>query len=174
MASRAAQPRSVVSLCRLLVPLLFASCLEIAPSESADAGSGDARSKDDAPEAAAAAAGSNCRHDPVSGVVLCMGIGLCPGLAVDPDLYPDCGFRAPSSSIDIECVCGDLLCPVGTALDCVQAQELLALQSEISTCTQSSEGRCAPRSAVKPGNGCDGSCAGDCAGDPTCLALCGC
>ena len=107
--------------------------------------------------------------------MLCTSLDQCPGLAVDHDLYPDCGFRAPSTTIDLECVCGDFLCPVGAVLNCAQAKMLLGDQSEVIACVQQSEGRCAPRTAPKPGStSCDSNCRDACAGDINCRKLCGC
>ena len=107
-------------------------------------------------------------------MVLCTSISLCPGVAVDHDVYPNCGFRLPSSSIDLECVCDNVLCPVGSALNCNQAWDLLDSQSELAVCTQSNEGRCAMLAASNPSRSCDRACAADCAGDPLCFRLCGC
>jgi hypothetical protein len=109
-------------------------------------------------------------------VKLCTSIDQCLGLAVDHDVFPDCGFRVPSTSIVLECVCDDFLCPVGTALNCAQAQTLLADQTQLVTCQQENEGRCAPRTTLtkKGGTSCDTTCAEACAGDFNCRGLCGC
>jgi hypothetical protein len=161
----------------LCLPFLT-GCLQIGPSSDADAGA-PAPGASSAPGDAAAVddrmGGSNCALDSISGVTLCTSVAVCPGLAVDHDVYPDCGFRVPSSSIDLECVCGDFLCPIGAALGCGQAKDLLDSHSELDTCIQASDGRCAPRSAPKMGgSSCDHACADVCAGDPGCLQLCGC
>lgn len=89
-----------------------------------------------------------CVVDPLSHATLCRAIAICPGLAIDPDRFPDCGFRTGSGLIDIECVCDDYLCPLGTTLTCAQARDLLASQFQLLACTQVSEGRCAPRRIV--------------------------
>ena len=154
------------------------SCLQIGTSADADAGAGAAGSA--APgvdaESAVLTGGSGCATDSVSGTKLCSGFDQCPGLAVDHDVYPDCGFRVPSTTIDLECVCGDFLCPVGAVLNCAQAKMLLSEQSEVVTCIQQNEGRCAPRSTKsKPTTtSCDSICADACAGDINCRKLCGC
>ena len=82
----------------------------------------------------------------MSGITLCTSIAACPGLVVDHDLYPDCGFRVPTNSIDLECVCDDFLCPVGAALTCAQAKSLLQAHSALAVCVSQNEGRCAARS----------------------------
>lgn len=119
--------------------------------------------------------GSGCAVNTVSGTILCTSLDQCPGLAIDHDVFPECGFRVPSTSIDVECICGDFLCPVGAALSCAQAQELLMDQSEVVTCVQQNEGRCAPLIMSKVGeSSCDKTCAQACAGDINCRGLCGC
>jgi hypothetical protein len=154
--------------------LLPASCLQIGSSSDVDAGAGSV-SVGDAQAEATPTGGSGCAMDLVSGATLCTSFDQCPGLAVDHDLYPDCGFRAPSTTIDLECVCGDFLCPVGAVLNCAQAKMLLADQSEVTTCVQQSEGRCAARSTSnKADASCDSNCAQACAGDINCRKLCGC
>jgi hypothetical protein len=163
-------------LLRILPLISVTSCLQIGTSADSDAGAGAA----DAGLTGEAAAspltgGSGCATDSVSGSMLCTSFDQCPGLAIDHDVYPDCGFRVPSTSIDVECVCGDFLCPVGAVLNCTQAKALLDDQSEMAACVQQSEGRCAPRAAAKQGSmTCDTNCADACAGDINCRKLCGC
>jgi hypothetical protein len=122
--------------------------------------------------------GTGCALDSLSGVTLCETISLCPSLTVDPDALPGCGFRIPSTSIELVCVCDDYLCPVGTSLTCTEAKQLLAGQSSLTVCTQLSEGRCASRaptaSPAAVSSSCDRSCADSCVGAPACLGLCGC
>ena len=89
-----------------------------------------------------------CVVDPLSHATLCRAIALCPGLAIDPDQFPDCGFRTGTGLIDIECVCDNYLCPLGTTLTCAQARDLLASQFQLLACAQVSEGRCALRRVV--------------------------
>ena len=113
-----------------------------------------------------------CVVDPLSHATLCRGIALCPGLAIDPDRFPDCGFRTGAGLIDIECVCDNYLCPLGTTLTCAQARDLLASQFQIFACTQVSEGRCAPRRIGA--TSCDEMCWAACADAPGCQRDCGC
>jgi hypothetical protein len=152
--------------------LLLTSCLQIGPPGGADAGSRATRPTG-AQDGASANTGSDC-VDFGSGAVLCTNVSACQGIAVDHDLYPNCGFRVPSSSIDLECVCNNSLCPMGSALSCTQARDLLASQSEIAVCMQASEGRCAALPAHTTGQSCDRSCASSCVSDPLCLKMCGC
>jgi hypothetical protein len=161
----------------LSAALCLSSCLQIGTSDnsSPDAAAGAAGTSSPAADAQVPSGGTGCAVDSVSGATLCTTIDQCPGLAVDHDLYPECGFRAPSTTIDLECVCGDFLCPVGAVLNCAQAQTLLADQSEIITCQQQNEGRCAPRTTSKPSKAsCDSICAEACTGDINCRKLCGC
>jgi hypothetical protein len=164
---------------RALLPLsaiCLTSCLQIGTTGDTDAGAGAAGNAALTTDAAVTpSGGSGCATDSVSGAMLCTAFDQCPGLVIDHDVYPDCGFRVPSTSIDVECVCGDFLCPVGAVLNCGQAKVLLSEQSEVATCVQQNEGRCAPRATPKPGSmTCDTNCADACAGDINCRKLCGC
>jgi hypothetical protein len=161
-----------------VVPLFLASfsCLQLGAPETNDAGAPPPGSSRSADAQDVAPQGSDCAVDSISGVTLCTRIALCPGVSVDHDAYPNCGFRASAGSIEVDCVCGDFLCPIGISIDCAQAARLLAAQSEAIACTQVSEERCAPRNKAPPaGNpSCDKNCAAGCAADPGCLRLCGC
>jgi hypothetical protein len=127
--------------------------------------------------------GSACLQDPQSGVVLCEQINLCPGVVVDPGLYPNCGFRPNAgSTLDLECMCGQSLCPIGVAASCASAEQLLEAQSSLVVCLQENEGRC----VSLPAGGTSGSgaaspcppagqtCAEQCGGTPACFQACGC
>jgi hypothetical protein len=161
-----------------VVPALFlTSCIQLGTSGDPDAGAGAAGGAAFASDAPAVmlSGGSGCAIDSASGASLCTTFDGCPGVAVDHDVYPDCGFRVPSTTIDLECVCGDFLCPVGAVLNCGQATVLLAEQSEVAACVQQNEGRGAPRSSSKPDSStCDRNCADSCSGDINCRKLCGC
>ncbi len=126
--------------------LVLASCLDfsLGGKGSADAGPhpDGAAPKTDAgtPEGGS---GINCGADPQTGNVLCLGLSSCPGLIVDQNNYPGCGFRVTGgTTIDIECACSGYLCPLGVATSCTQAKSLLASQTYAGVCVQVSEGRC--------------------------------
>jgi hypothetical protein len=161
--------------------LILASCLHLDLPNGADGGADAAKTSDaavtsDVKGSDKGAGGDfGCVVDPLSRVTVCTAIGLCPGLSVDHDRFPNCGFRAGTGLIDVQCFCDNWLCPLGATLTCGQARELLATQFELTACSQVSEGRCAARSVVPPtGTSCDKNCAATCAGDPGCLRLCGC
>jgi hypothetical protein len=166
--------RSALLCLALLVP---SACLELTldPANSGSSAT-SASSPADAGDAARAVSGTGCAVDSVSNVTLCTSIDPCPGVVIDHDVYPDCGFRVPALSIDVLCVCGDSLCSMGTALSCAQIQAMLTQGSELAVCTQENEGRCAARGPVKPASSgsCDRTCASECAGNPGCFRLCGC
>ena len=156
----------------LVFALGLSACLQIGPSSNTTATS---TAPTDAGTSSTPSTGTGCGTDVISGVTLCSATSLCLGLVVDRDLYADCGFRVPSTSIDLECICGDYyLCSIGTALNCAQAQTLLASQSELLTCSQVGDDRCALRAPSKPATNCDHTCLSGCAGDPGCVTLCGC
>lgn len=153
----------------------------IGPLDGGDAGSDAGKASDagTATDAKAsdveAGADRGCVVDPLSRMTVCTVIGLCPTLAVDHDRFPNCGFRAGTGTIDLVCFCDNYVCPLGLALTCGQARDVLATQYEITACSQVSELRCAVRSATPPTNpSCDKNCAAMCAGDPGCIRLCGC
>jgi hypothetical protein len=111
-------------------------------------------------------------------VTLCTAISTCPGISVDHDVYPDCGFRIQGTVLDLECLCSGSICPIGVPATCAQAQQLLAQQTQVAVCTQVSEDRCTGVSGGPTsdagGGGCDQTCASQCAGDPGCIKICGC
>jgi hypothetical protein len=159
------------------------ACLQIGPpgsdtgTSTSTPGGGTEISKDAGSSISVTSTNAvGCGTDSSSSVVLCKGVSACSGLRLDSEIYPDCGFRVPSSSIDLECVCGEALCPIGTALDCTQAANLLASQSEYLVCLQQIEGRCAALAPTKPAksSSCNQTCLAECAGNAGCAALCGC
>jgi hypothetical protein len=154
---------------------------------SLDGGGGDAGAAGTTSSASTAAAdagakGVDCITEPETGATICTGISTCPGLAVDHDVFPHCGFRPGGTVLDLECACGAALCPIGVATTCEQAKTFLGNQTEPGVCTQVAEDRCTTKSpnatnpspATSAPSTCDKNCASDCAGSPGCLQLCGC
>lgn len=131
--------------------------------------------------AAASGQGSNCGTDPETGVTLCLGNSVCPGLTIDTEVFPDCGFRVNGSAVDIECSCSGMICPLG-ASSCADAQAKLANSNYGVVCSQVSAGTCAQgtptgttsTSTSGGGGSCDTTCRDECAGEPTCIVACGC
>jgi hypothetical protein len=142
------------------------------------------------------AAGTNCGADPTTGTVLCLGVASCPSLAFDPTAWPSCGFRTTGgTTLDLECLCGTSLCPIGVATTCGQASEILSNQTQLMVCEQVSEQRCVSvgtPAASSGGQGSQGSqgsqgtvdagspstcnqtCLVGCGTAPDCLTTCGC
>jgi hypothetical protein len=156
-----------------LLLLLPVSCVQptFASDDAGAAGSDGADASE--PEEVT---GLDCVTDTTSRVTLCTSISSCDGLAVDHDAFPNCGFRVGGSTIDLQCLCADALCPMGTSLSCAQARQLLADSTETLVCAQQNDGRCAARSVTEPvpTSSCDRSCAEECVNSPACLELCGC
>ncbi|MFO0668252.1 MAG: hypothetical protein U0235_01320 [Polyangiaceae bacterium] len=141
--------------------------------------SGASSSASTAGGADAGAKGIDCITEGQTGATLCTGISTCPGLAVDHDVFPNCGFRPGGTVLDLECACQTSLCPLGVAKTCDDVKKLLAAQNETTVCTQIGEGRCtgggAPATASTATHpNCDKQCASECAGAPGCIAMCGC
>lgn len=123
--------------------------------------------------------GSACVDDPQTQVTLCEETSLCPGVVVDPGALPNCGFQLhPGSVLDLECLCGSALCPIGVPQTCAQATQLLASQTSVIVCEQVSNGNCiervAPAADAGAPSSCDRQCQSECAGEPDCVQLCGC
>ena len=178
-------PRSP-SVLVIAVPLFLAGCLQTGVGTgTGTGGAGQAdtdAAADSAPDATGSAQpmGAGCVEDPQTGIVLCQQISLCPGVVVDPGLYPSCGFRLNGgSALDLECMCEDSLCPIGVATSCASAEQLLEAQSSLVVCLQENEGRCVSLaggggSAGNPEGSACASCAQQCGGTPACFQACGC
>ena len=145
-------------------------------SGGGDAGSSSGTASD------GGAQGVDCIVEATTGATLCTGNSSCGSLAVDHDVYPDCGFRVVGQNVtlDIECACtGGMLCPVGVASSCSEASTMLQNQSESVVCAQVSEGRCSAGTGTASSGGaaqnnCNANCEAKCAGAPACIASCGC
>ena len=131
------------------------------------------------------ATGTGCGPDPLTGTVLCTGVTGCPGLTIDPSAWPSCGFRdTGGTSLDLECLCGDSLCPIGVATSCDQAATLLTQQNQLMVCEQVAEQRCVKVTIpAMTGSGqdaggvpstCNQTCIEGCGTADDCLQLCGC
>ena len=170
-----------------LALLVCSACVDVGfgQKSGADAGASSASGSSSDPNASggadAGAQGVDCITEQATSATICTGISLCPGLVVDHDVYPDCGFRVKGNVLDLECACGSDVCPIGVPQTCTQAQSMLSSQSEGTVCAQVAEGRCtpgtpAPSSGGTTGGGstCDKACEGECGGDPSCIQSCGC
>jgi hypothetical protein len=158
----------------LALPLVCPGCLGLNTSAGSDGGASMTSSD---PGTTAAATGTNCATDITGQVQLCEAIDLCPGVVVDPGVFPNCGYRLDgASTLDIECVCGGSLCPVGAPQTCAQVSQLLGGQSGLVVCEQVDEGRCVQLGPVDAGtqSTCTAQCQTECAGEPDCLTACGC
>ncbi len=166
---------------RLLCGLALASlagCVQLGQASDSGAADADAGTGIGGTDngAGRAATGTSCGADPSSGISLCLGSSSCPGVKVDPDQFPGCGYRISGTTIDLECVCGDALCPMGSGASCLDAKALLADQSALGVCATVAEGRCETieTHAVSSPSTCDKDCRSRCSGDPNCFTLCGC
>jgi hypothetical protein len=170
--------------CATVLSLAAISCGILPQQGDGDAGATDAgptatAAADGAPIVSGMPMGAGCGQEQTTGVTLCRAMSLCPSLTVDPDAFPDCGFRVSGDIIDLECACNGSLCPMGTATTCSDAAQLMQTQSELAVCAQVSEGRCSggvpmPTPSSTAPSGCDATCRDMCAGDPSCYKICGC
>lgn len=157
-----------------VLSLLLVACIgiDVTPKDAGATSSEDAGAVADA-----GIVGGDCIA--LGGATLCTATSMCPNVLVDHDVYPHCGFRIRGSVVDIQCLCDDMLCPLGSPSTCSNASEMLEAQSESTVCAQVNEGRCAAAtttggSSSSGSSTCDKSCAAECANDPSCLNLCGC
>jgi hypothetical protein len=170
----------------LAIALPLPGCLALSTGSGTDTGSssssgGGSITNSSSSGGGGATKGTNCTTDPQSGITLCEQIANCPGVDVDPGAFPSCGFRLKGSSIyDLECGCGDSLCPIGAPTSCATAQQLLDQNaSSLNVCEQVSGGTCVPidgdgGAGSTSNSSCNTSCESQCAGDPNCIQLCGC
>jgi hypothetical protein len=164
-----------------LAPVLLAlaatpACLQLSTGTGTDAGTASTPTTG-VVTSTVTPTGAGCTEDAVTQVTLCEFISACPSVDVDQGAFPGCGFRIKSGSaaLDIECLCGTDLCPVGVPSTCADATQLLSQQSSITVCEQSDEGRCVSLTTTTgTSSTCDKNCESGCAGDPSCIQFCGC
>lgn len=176
MLKAAIDPRGMGPLLVVLFAAANLACLQLDTGTDAgtDAGGGTVSTSAGSPTGTPQGAG--CSPVLQTQASLCEQISTCPGVDVDPGVFPDCGFRIQSgSTLDLECLCNTALCPVGVATSCAEAAQLLAAQNEFSVCEQEAEGRCVEQGTpTTTSSSCDKTCESECAGDPSCIQLCGC
>jgi hypothetical protein len=157
---------------------LVSGCLQIGTGTGSQSGDAGSRSGSTT-SAEAGPMGAGCVEDPEAQVTLCAAIDTCPNVVVDPDVYPDCGFRLhDGTTLDLECLCSGALCPIGIPTTCDDAARLLDAQSSLLVCQQVAEGRCVAIAGAGADAGSSNSpcsaCAAQCGGSPSCFQACGC
>ena len=160
-----------------LLMVSVSACLQIGTGSDGAAGSGGAGTAGAVGSSSSAPyTGTNCGVDPSSGISLCLGLSSCPSVRVDPDQFPDCGYRISGTTIDLECLCGDSLCPMGSAASCLDAKALLSEESAQGVCAGIADGLCqvVKQTSTNTSATCDKNCRAQCSGDPGCILLCGC
>jgi hypothetical protein len=168
-------------LCGLLAAL---GCHACQPPDQSGTGSGSAATSDAGAGTDAAVAGTGCGAEQQSGLQLCSATAKCPGVTVDTQAMPNCGFRIIGTAVDLVCVCGTQVCPMGIFSTCAEATHLLTQQTPSTVCVQVSEGRCSeasPTAAASPTSssssapsGCDRECLQQCGGGSGCASVCNC
>jgi hypothetical protein len=165
----------------LLVLAPLSACLQVGlPGDSSGGSSTAGAAGTTLDGGLTTATGMDCAVDPGSGITLCLGTSSCPTVLVDPDQMPGCGFRISGNVIDLECLCNDSLCPVGSAASCDDAKALIADQTSQGVCAEIAEGTCtvvsqaATSTSSDTSSSCDKDCRDRCSGDPGCITLCGC
>lgn len=158
--------------------LLVSGCAILQALEGGG-GTGGSSSGSGAGGGSSSAQGINCGTDPDTSATLCLGSSVCPGLVVDSEVFPGCGYRVKGNTVDIECSCGGFLCPLG-ATSCADAKQKLTDENYGVVCSQVGAGACvegtpaASSTSSSSGGSCDTACRNDCAGEPTCIQACGC
>lgn len=156
------------------------------PTSSHDAGTTTIPVAGDSGTLGRSVTGTGCGKDPTTGVTLCTGTDTCPGVTVDPSVYPECGFYISGAVAYLACLCSGYLCPLGQPATCNEAAALLESSNEGSVCGEASNNQCTALSSgtgatgsdggsdTGSGSGCDKACEAMCAGEPDCITLCNC
>jgi hypothetical protein len=172
----------------LVSALPLTACLQLSTGDGTDGGTSVAYSSSSGAASTASSSGSGtatsgtgCVTDPQSGITLCEFLSNCPSVDVDQGAFPGCGFRLRGPSLyDLECGCGESLCPIGAPTSCATALQLLDQEgSSLEVCQQVSDGTCLPLAgdggaSSTTSSSCDKQCESECGGDPDCFQLCGC
>lgn len=160
--------------------LALVACVDLTAGQGGGGPSASEPDADGGLESGVALQGAGCGADAITGVTLCLAVSICPNDIIDSELWPGCGFRMTPSGFDLQCVCDNQVCPIGTPLTCEQIAPLLAAQTQLGVCASASEGRCVTPAAsggtpgaVSP-SGCNKACAQQCYGENGCLEQCGC
>jgi hypothetical protein len=119
------------------------------------------------------ALGSGCT--PItSSYNICTMISTCPGLQIDTNRFPECGFSVHGSALDPECLCYGSMCPMGTPQTCDDMQTLLSNVTIESVCAEYQAGHCQSEGSI---GGVDTDCQlckANCNGNQACIQNCGC
>ena len=76
-----------------LVMVLAQACLVPKGAGGDAGGTGSGGAGGGAGDGGLPVTGSGCVQDPVTNVPLCAAVSSCPDVAVDPEAFPNCGFR---------------------------------------------------------------------------------
>jgi hypothetical protein len=160
-----------------VVQLLAPACVIPDISTGADAGSSSAASssnEDAGASGAATAEGASCTQ--VSSTIsLCLYISSCPNLILNPQVFPNCGFRIHGDAIDPECLCGNTICPIGQPTSCAEAAaDSSGDVTYDSVCEQSVEGHCTSLGGGSSTSSACQTCVQNCDNVPACIDACGC
>jgi hypothetical protein len=126
--------------------------------------------------APAAATGTSCTQINAT-TSLCQTISTCPGLTLNAQVFPQCGFRIHGTAIDPECYCqNEYLCPIGSPTTCAEAAtESTGDVNYDSVCEESvQQGRCTDLGAGATTSAACASCVQACDNVPACVEACGC
>lgn len=171
--------RSTLPIASALFALWPAACVDISAGKGGEAAELQSDTTDGGLEGGYVLEGAGCGTDGITGVTLCLAVSTCPEQVIDKDLWPGCGYRLGPAGFDMQCVCDDELCPIGTPLTCEHIAALLESQSQIGVCASRAEGRCVRPGGTGSGGGssagtCNKECAKVCGGENGCLEQCGC
>lgn len=169
------------------MPLVVAGCIQDLGTDVANTDTSSSASTSDDASSGTGASGTGCSQDPTTGITLCTGLSECSSITIDQSALGGCGFRvhAGSALIDLECLCGTDLCPIGVPDTCAQASTLLSGLTSLVVCEQDSQGKCVQEEAAEAGAStgsgttgttgtCNNQCLVSCGAEPDCQQLCGC
>ena len=105
---------------------------------------------------------------------LCEDLSTCPGVGIDPNAFPDCGYSIHNDLIDPECLCYGYACPMGAPQNCGDMAALLVSGvSQRGICENVLAGHCRDLGADGTPSDCQ-ICKDNCYGIQTCIWACGC
>jgi hypothetical protein len=172
--------------CRFLALVAFTAALVALPvgcivptisQNGSDAGTPTGSGSD---AGSAAVQGASCARV-TSSISLCEFISACPTLSLNPQVFPQCGFRIHGSAIDPECLCqNQYLCPIGAPTTCAEAAQAAGGDTTYdSVCAQALTGHCQDLTAGT-GSSSGGTsaackqCIANCDNVPSCIDACAC
>ncbi|MGO8991873.1 MAG: hypothetical protein ACLQVI_00995 [Polyangiaceae bacterium] len=168
----------LVARCRLVSLVSFVSLASVACGGSPPA------AQNEGTDAGSASTPASSTHPGPTGSVctaitetynVCADLSTCPGVIIDPNTFPQCGYAVHGDVIDPECLCYGSMCPMGVPQTCADMQAILSSGTTVDIiCEQQATGKCLNVGGGTPAPTTCQVCQNNCGNDPACLQNCGC